>query len=213
MDLAQFCQILHKVSRTEENKENVPPSEPTASTEQPTQSNDQRVPYPWGWLQNQIPAIQDAVIKFSTNHSLINAYKFWEVDTDTYIVEHDYINTFIVKITFYQAMFLSNFQIPAIIILVPSSDEQFKLLFKISTFLAKYDDLSPCVFHLQIQPETAPKPSHRALHTHKQIVSLVLMNAPMLPKSVLTKMREFLVALEAITEKVPETNPPTNPVA
>jgi len=26
-------------------------------------------------------------------------------------------------------------------------------------------------------------------------------------------MREFLVALEAITEKNPETNPPTNPVA
>jgi len=213
MDLAQFCQILNKVSRTEENKENVPPSVPTAPTEQPTQSNDQRVPHLWGWLHQQIPLIQDAVIKFSTNHSLINAYKFWEIDSDTYVVEHDYINTFIVKITFYQAMFLNHFQIPAITILVPSSDEQFKLLFKISTFIAKHDDLSPCVFHLQIQPETAPKPSHSALHTHKQIVSLVLMNAPMLPKSVLTKMREFLVALEAITEKNPETNPPTNPVA
>jgi len=213
MDLAQFCEILNRVSRTEENKENVPPSVPTAPKEQPTQSNDQRVPYPWGWLHNQIPFIQDAVIKFSTNHSLVNAYKFWEVDSDTYVVEHDYINTFIVKITLYQAMFLSQIQIPAIIILVPSSDEQFKLLFRISTFLAKHDDLSPCVFHLQIQPENAPKPSDSALQTHKHIVSLVLMNAPMLPKSVLTKMRQFLVALEAIAEKNSENNPPTNPLA
>ena len=165
MDLAQFCEVLNKVSHKEANKENVPHGAPTAPREQPTQSNDQRVPYPWGWLRKQIPFIQDAVIKLSTDRSLVNAYKFWEIDSDTYVVEHDYINTFIAKITLYQAMFLSQIQIPAIIILVPSSDEQFKLLFRISTLLAKYDDLSPCVFHLQIQPENAPKPSDSALQT------------------------------------------------
>jgi len=211
MDLAQFCEVLNKVSNKEANKENVPPTAPTASIEQPTQSNDQRVPYPWGWLRKQIPAIQDAVIKFSMNPSLINAYKFWDIDSDTYIVEHDYINTFIAKMTLYQAMFLSQIQIPAIIILVPSSDEQFKLLFRISTFLAKHDDLSPCVFHLQIQPENAPKPPDSALHAHKQIVSLTLINAPLLPKSVLIKMREFLAALEITTENNSANNPPTNP--
>jgi len=211
MDLAQFGEVLNKVSHNEANKENVPPRAPTAPREQPTQSNDQRVSYPWGWLRKQIPYIQDAVIKFSTDHSLVNAYKFWEIDSDTYVVEHDYINTFIAKITLYQAMFLSQIQIPAIIILVPSSDEQFKLLFRISTFLAKHDDLSPCVFHLQIQPETAPKPPDSALHAHKHIVSLILINAPLLPKSVLIKMREFLVALEVITENNSANNPPPNP--
>jgi len=213
MDLAQFCQVLHKVSRKDENKENVPPTVQNAPTEQPTHANDHQGPNLWKWLHQQIPLIQDAVIKFSTNYSLINAHKFWEIDSDTYVVEHDYINTFIVKITLHQAIFLNHFQIPAITILVPSSDEQFRLLFKISTFMAKYEDLSPCIFHLQIQPETAPKSSHSALHTHKQIMSLVLMYAPMLPKSVLTKMRELLVAIEAITEKNSETNSPTNPVA
>jgi len=211
MDLAQFCEVLNKVSNNEANKENVPPRAPTAPIEQPTQSNDQRVPYPWGWLRKQIPLIQDAVIKFSTNHSLINAYKFWDIDSDTYVVEHDYINTFIAKMTLYQAMFLNQIQIPAIIILVPSSDEQFKLLFRISTFLAKHDDLSPCVFHLQIQPENAPKPPDSALQAHKQIVSLILINAPLLPKSVLIKMREFLAALEISTENNSANNPPTNP--
>ena len=115
--------------------------------------------------------------------------------------------------TLYQAMFLNQIQIPAIIILVPSSDEQFKLLFRISTFLAKHDDLSPCVFHLQIQPENAPQPPHSALYAHKQIVSLTLINAPLLPKSVLIKMREFLATLEVITENNSENNPPTNPFA
>jgi len=103
-------------------------------------------------------------------------------------------------------MFMAQIQIPAIIILLPSSDEQFKLLFRISTLIAKYDDLSPCIFHLQIQPETAPKPSDCALHTHKHLVTLLLINAPLLPKSVIAKMREFVVALETITEN----NPPTN---
>jgi len=211
MDLAQFCEALKKVSNNEANKENVSPAASTASIEQPTQSNDQRVPYPWGWLHKQIPVIQDPVIKFSMNPSLINAYKFWDIDSDTYIVEHDYINTFMVKMTLYQAMFLNRFQIPTIIILVPSSDEQFKLLFRISTFLAKHDDLSPCVFHLQIQPEKAPKPQDSALQAHKQIVSLTLISAPMLPKSVLIKMREFLAALEIITENDSANNPPNNP--
>ena len=99
MDLAQFCEVLKKVSNNEANKENVSPAAPTASIQQPTQSNDERVPYPWGWLRKQIPVIQDAVIKFSMNPSLINAYKFWDIDSDTYIVEHDYVNTFVAKMT------------------------------------------------------------------------------------------------------------------
>jgi len=148
MDLAQFCQVLHSAA----NKENVPPESSAEPSAQPTQSNDQKVPYPWGWLRQQIPFIQDTIIKFASDRTLVNAYKFWEIDSDTYVVEHDYMNTFIAKITLYQAMFLAQIQIPVIIILVPSSDEQFKLLFRISTLLAKYDDLSPCLFHLQIQP-------------------------------------------------------------
>ena len=196
MDLAQFCQVLHNVV----NKENIPPDASAEPSAQPTQSNDQNMSYPWRWLRQQIPFIQDAIIKFASDRNLVNSYKFWEVDSDTYVVEHDYTNTFIAKVTLYQAMFLTQIQIPAIIILVPSSDEQFKLLFRISTLLAKYEDLSPCIFHLQIQPEKAPKPSDCALHTHKHLVSLLLLNAPLLPKSVLTKMREFLVARETITE-------------
>jgi len=196
MDLAQFCQVLHNVV----NKENIPPDASAEPSAQPTQSNDQNMSYPWRWLRQQIPFIQDAIIKFASDRNLVNSYKFWEVDSDTYVVEHDYTNTFIAKVTLYQAMFLTQIQIPAIIILVPSSDEQFKLLFRISTLLAKYEDLSPCIFHLQIQPEKAPKPSDCALHTHKHLVSLLLLNAPLLPKSVLTKMREFLVARETLTE-------------
>jgi len=198
--------VLNKVAHKEANKENVPPEAPAEPSAQPTQSNDQNVSYPWRWLRQQIPFIQDTIIKFATDRNLVNSYKFWEIDSDTYVVEHDYTNTFIAKITLYQAMFLTQIQIPAIIILVPSSDQQFKLLFRISTLLAKYDDLSPCLFHLQIQPDKAPKPSDSALHTHKHLVSLILINAPLLPKSVLTKMREFLVALETITEN----NLPTN---
>jgi len=169
MDLAQFCQVLHNVV----NKENIPPDASAEPSAQPTQSNDQNMSYPWRWLRQQIPFIQDAIIKFASDRNLVNSYKFWEVDSDTYVVEHDYTNTFIAKVTLYQAMFLTQIQIPAIIILVPSSDEQFKLLFRISTLLAKYEDLSPCIFHLQIQPEKAPKPSDCALHTHKHLVSLL----------------------------------------
>jgi len=41
-------------------------------------------------------------------------------------------------------------------------------------------------------------------------MSMILTHAPMLPKSVLTKMRQFLTETEAIMEKKSETNAPTN---
>ena len=182
------------------NKENVPPGTSNSSSEQNAQQQEQPVPYLWGWLRQQVPFIQNTIIKFATNRTLVNSFKFWEIDGDTYIIEHDYVNTFIAKVTLYQAMFLAPTQIPVVLVRVPSSDEQLKLLFRISTLVAKFEDLSPCIFHVQIHPETAPQPPACSLYAHKDLVTLLLINAPLLPKSVTAKIRELLVAIEAIKE-------------
>ena len=155
----------------------------------------------WRWLRQHVPFIQDTIIKFVTNPSIVNSSKFWEIDGDTYVIEHDYINTCIAKVTFYQAMFLAPTQIPVILVRVPSSDEQLKLLFRITSLTAKFEDLSPCIFHVQIHPETAPTPPKCSLYAHKDLVTLLLINAPLLPKTVTTKIRELLVAIEAIKER------------
>jgi len=196
MNLSEFCEMLTKI----DNKENVPPGASDSSSEQNAQQKEQPVPYPWGWLRQQVPFIQNTIIKFATNRTLVNSFKFWEIDGDTYVIEHDYVNTFIAKVTLYQAMFLVPTQIPVILVRVPSSDEQLKLLFRISTLVAKFEDLSPCIFHVQMQPETAPQPPACSLYAHKDLVTLLLINAPLLPKSVTAKIRELLVAIEAIKE-------------
>jgi len=196
MNPSEFCTLLTKI----DNKENVPPGTSSSSSEQKGQPMHSM----WRWLRQHVPFIQDTIIKFVTNRPLVNSSKFWEIDGDTYVIEHDYINTFIAKFTLYQAMFLSPTQIPVILVRVPSSDEQLKLLFRIATLVAKFEDLSPCIFHVQIHPETAPTPPSCSMYAHKELVTLILINAPLLPKSVTVKIRELLVSIEAIRERTPQ---------
>jgi len=193
MNPSEFCTMLTKI----DNKENIPPGTSNSSTEQ----KDQPMHSMWRWLKQHVPFIQDTIIKFVTNRQRVNSSKFWEIDGDTYVIEHDYINTFIAKCTFYQAMFLSPTQIPVILVRVPSSDEQLKLLFRITTLVAKFEDLSPCIFHVQIHPETAPAPPSCSMYAQKELVTLILINAPLLPKTVTIKFRELLVSIEAIKER------------
>jgi len=202
MNPSEFCNMLHKF----DNKENVPPGPSNSSREQ----KDQSMPSMWRWLRQHVPFIQDTIIKFVTNCTLVNSSKFWEIDGDTYVIEHDYINTLIAKFTFYQAMFLSPTQIPVILVRAPSSDEQLKLMFRITTLIAKFEDLSPCIFHIQIHPETAPAPPDCTMDEHKNLLTLVLLNAPLLPKSVIIKIRELLVNIEAIKARTPQTASCTN---
>ena len=69
MNLSEFCEMLTKI----DNKENVPPGASDSSSEQNAQQKEQPVPYPWGWLRQQVPFIQNTIIKFATNRTLVNS--------------------------------------------------------------------------------------------------------------------------------------------
>ena len=64
--------------------------------------------------------------------------------------------------------------------------------------VAKLEDLSPCIFHVRIIPDSAPMSLISSLPTQQEILTLLLLNAPMLPKSVIKQMRDLLMHLEAI---------------
>ena len=161
-----------------DNKENVPPGQSTSSSEQ----KDQPMHSMWRWLRQHVPFIQDTIIKFVTNRSLVNSSKFWEIDGDTYVLEHDYINAFIAKCTLHRAIVLTSIQIPVLIIVVALIKDHAKSLLCVAAFVAKFEDLLPCIFQLQIQPGFHQLSPILALPTHRDALDLFLNQAPLLPK-------------------------------
>ena len=59
---------------------------------------------------------------------------------------------------------------------------QAKLLLRVAAFVAKFDDLPPCIFRLQIQPGFHQLSPILALPTHRDALDLFLNHAPPLPK-------------------------------
>jgi len=70
-------------------------------------------------------------------------------------------------------------------------------LFRITAFVAKLEDLTPCIFYVQIQGEIAPKIPSGSVHTQKDLLTLLLANAPLLPKRVIAQMTELSRTMES----------------
>jgi len=190
MNLSDYGAMLSDCS----NKENVKPASPNGLNELPSS----RMPSQSQNILQTAQFILDAIIKFETHTQYVDHSKFWEIDGDTFVIEHDDFNTFIAKCTLHQAIILTPIQIPIILIRVSSTKEQVKLLFRIATFAAKLEDLSTCIFHVQITPDSTPVSSISSLPTQQELLTLLLINAPMLPKSVIKQMRDLLMHIEAI---------------
>ena len=103
-------------------------------------------------------------------------------------------------------MFLSPTQNPVILVRVPSSDEQLKLLFRITTLAAKFEDLSPCIFQLQIQPGFHQLSPILALPTHRDVLDF-FNHAPLLPKTTVQQMKHMHEELDTTMPDILILNP------
>ena len=83
-------------------------------------------------------------------------------------------------------MVLQPIQIPVLLIRVRCNNDQTKILFRITAFVAKLEDLPPCIFYVQIQGEIAPKIPSGSVHTQKNLLTLLLANAPLQPNKILS---------------------------
>jgi len=193
MNLSDYGAMLSDCS----DKENVKPASPNVLSELPSSQTQLQ---PQNLLQTT-QFILDAITKFVTHTQYVDHSKFWEIDGDTFVIEHDDFNTFIAKCTLHQAIILTPIQIPVLLIRVSSTKDQVKLLFRIAAFAAKLEDLSPCIFHVQIIPDSAHVSLTSSLPTQQDLLTLLLTNAPMLPKSVIKQMRDLLIDLEAIAPR------------
>jgi len=81
----------------------------------------------------------------------------------------------------HQAIVSTPIQIPVLLVVVASIKDQAKLLLRVVAFVAKFEDLLPCIFQLQIQTGFHQLSPILALPTHRDIFDF-FNHAPLLPK-------------------------------
>ena len=81
----------------------------------------------------------------------------------------------------HQAIVSTPIQIPVLLVVVASIKDQAKLLLRVVAFVAKFEDLLPCIFQLQIQTGFQQLSPILTLPTHRDIFDF-FNHAPLLPK-------------------------------
>jgi len=202
MNISEFCEVLSNCS----DKENLRPASTNSAFELPSQQA-RNLP------QNLLQMTQfklDAIIKTESHIQYIDHSKFWEVDGDTFVIKYDDSNTFIAKCTLHQAIVLTPIQIPILLVVVASIKDQAKLLLRVAAFVAKFDDLPPCIFQLQIQPGFHQLSPILALPTHRDALDLFLNHAPLLPKIAVQQMKHMHGELDTTMPNILILNPMLN---
>jgi len=90
-----------------------------------------------------------------------------------------------------QVILLTAIQIPVLTITVHLEPEQTKMLLRISTLLAKLEDLSPCIFQLQIQPRSEQLSPILALSTHRKVLDILLNHTFLIPKATVQQIKQI----------------------
>jgi len=87
---------------------------------------------------------------------------------------------------------------------------QAKLLLHVAAFVAKFEDLLPCIFQLQIQPGFHQLSPILALPTHRDALDLFLNHAPLLPKIAVQQMKHMHGELDTTMPDILILNPMLN---
>ena len=89
--------------------------------------------------------IMDFIIKFLVDHDNI-----WETDEDTYLIRLGESHLYAVKCTLQQAILLNAKQIPFMAIATNNLADQNKEILRVNQILAKFPDVSLCIFQMQL---------------------------------------------------------------
>ena len=87
------------------------------------------------------------------------------------------------------------------------TQEQEKMLLRISALLAKSEDLSPFIFQMQIQPSSQQLSPILALPTHKEVLEILLTQAPLIPKAAVQQIKQIYGEIENTKTEVLVPNP------
>jgi len=146
-------------------------------------------------IQHTIQLILDYIIKFHTYNQFVDHTNIWEIDEDTYLIRLGEPHLYLAKFTLHQALMVSSKQILSTTILANQVADQNKELFRLGQILAKYPDLSPCIFQVRLTESYRGSSSIAAVHSQIQILKFLLEHAPLLPKSTKQQIKSDYEAL------------------
>jgi len=147
--------------------------------------------------------ILDEIIAFHPYVQSTNSVNFWEIDKNTFDIKIDDPNFYIAKCTLQQAILLNATQIPVLTILVQSEQDRQQMLLRVSTLLAKFHDLLPCIFQIKIQPSLSESIPISTISTHSKILEILLKQAPLIPSATVQAIKRINGELEKAPESLP----------
>ena len=147
-------------------------------------------------------SILDYIIKFHTYSQFVDHTKIWEIDEDTYLIRFEEPHLYLTICTLHQAIILTSKQIPSSTILTSNTADQNKKIFRIGQILAKYADVAPCIFQVQVDPAYRGSASTLALQLQGQILRFCIESVPLLPKSTLQRLKsDYAILCDKTTDK------------
>jgi len=88
----------------------------------------------------------DLIVPHNTYYQFVDHQLIWELAEDTYLINLDEPHLFLIKCSVKQAVVLTPVQIPILKITTRDQSDQNKVILRLGQLIAKYEDLSPCVF-------------------------------------------------------------------
>jgi len=146
--------------------------------------------------------ILDYIIKFHTYSQFLDHTKIWQIDEDTYIIRLDDPHLYLTKCTLNQAVLLTNKQIPSSTIITNNIADQNKEIFRTGQILAKYPDVSPCIFQVQLKSSYRGSASTLAVHLQEQILRFFIESVPLLSKPTMQRLKsDYAILCDNTTDK------------
>jgi len=140
-------------------------------------------------LNQKVQLILDLIVKFRTYTQFVDHHTIWELDEDTYFISFGDAHLFSAKCTIRQAIILTNKQVPIMTVFTKHITVQNKALFSLGQIIAKYADLSPCIFEVQRNELCDCESSDSAVRLQILTLKFLMEQAPLLPKTTLDKIK------------------------
>jgi len=139
--------------------------------------------------------IMDFIIKFHTYNQFVDHENIWEIDDDTFLIRLGEPHLYVVKCMLQEAILLNAKQIPFMTVTTHSLADQNKETLRIGQILAKFPDILPCIFQMQLNVSHWESSSIPAASSQKRILELLLNQAPLPPKTTVQLLKKNYEAL------------------
>ena len=139
--------------------------------------------------------ILNLIIQYHTKTDFQDHNLIWELAEDTYLITLTAPDLVLIKCTLQQAVIYKPEQIALLKITTLNHIDQNKMILRLGLLSAKYGNLSPCAFKVMKNEETGITSLNSVLEVQRIALKFLVEQSPLLPKTLLKRLREDLEAL------------------